>query len=105
MACPLFGMSAIEMFHCKMKDELGKVVIEELVGLNPKMYSILVSDSSEYKKIKDVNKNIVAKIVHNKYNGVLVNKKSLRHAMNRIQSKNRRIRIYEINKIYLCCFD
>ena len=41
------------------------VAIIELVGLKPKMYSFLVDDSSEHKKAKDVNKNVVATISHN----------------------------------------
>ena len=36
----------------KMKDEMHGTIIEEFVGLKPKMYLILVSDSSEYKKSK-----------------------------------------------------
>ena len=36
----------------KMKDKMGGVTTEEFAGLKPKMYSILVSDSSEYKKSK-----------------------------------------------------
>ena len=51
----------------KMKDQMGTVAIEEFVGLNPKMFSILVSDSSEYKKAKGANKKVVAKISHNEY--------------------------------------
>ena len=39
------------------------------------MYSILVSDSSEYEKAKGVNKNIVAKIGHSEYKNVLKKKK------------------------------
>ena len=89
----------------EMKDEMGSVVIEEFVGLKPKMYLILASNSSEYKKANDVNKNIVAKISHNEYKDVLLNKKYLRHSMNRIQSKNHRIGTYEIDKICLSCFD
>ena len=46
----------------KMKGEMGSVAIEEFVGLKPKMYLLLVSISSEYKKVKGVNKNVVAKI-------------------------------------------
>ena len=45
----------------KMKDETGDVVIQEFVGLKPKMYSFLV-DKSEHKKAKDVNRNVVATI-------------------------------------------
>ena len=68
----------------KMKDETAGVAIEKFVGLKPKMYTILVSDSSEYRKDKHVNKNVVAKVSHCKYNDVLLNTKCLRHSMNRI---------------------
>ena len=69
------------------------------------MYSLLVDDSSEHKKVKDVNKNFVVTISHNQYKDVLLNNKGLRHSMNRIQSKNHRIGTYEINNISLSCFD
>ena len=69
------------------------------------MYSYLVDNNSEYKKAKGVNKNIVATINHNEYKDVLLNKKCLRHSMNRIQSKYHRIGDYEVNKISLSCFD
>ena len=46
----------------KMKDETAGVVIEEFVGLKPKMYSYLVDDNSEHKKAKGVNRNVVATI-------------------------------------------
>ena len=55
---------------------MGGIAIEELVGLKPKMYLILVSNSSKYEKAKGVNKNLVAKVSHNKYRNVLLNKKS-----------------------------
>ena len=67
---------------CKMKDEMGDVAIEQFFGLKSKMYSILVGDFSEYKKPKAVNKNVVAKISHNKYKDVFLNKKYLRYSMN-----------------------
>ena len=89
----------------KIKDERTGVVIKEFVGLKSKMYSLLVDDSSEHKKVKDVNKNFVAAISHNQYKDVLLNNKSLRHSMNRIQSKNHRIGTYEISNISLSCFD
>ena len=49
----------------KMKDETAAVVIEEFVGLKPKMYSYLVDDNSEHKKAKGWYRNIVATISHN----------------------------------------
>ena len=89
----------------KMKDETAGVAIEEFVRLKRKMYSYLVDDNSEHKKAKGVNRNVVATISHNEYQDVLLNKKCLRHSMNRIQSKDHRIGTYEISKISLSCFD
>ena len=87
----------------KMKDEMDGVAIEEFVRLKPKICTTLVSDSSEFKKPKAVNKNFVAKISHNEYKGVLINKTCL--TINRSQRKSHRIGTYEINEISLYCFD
>ena len=54
------------------------------------MYSCLVGDSGEHKKVKSLNKNIVATISHGEYKDVLLNNKYLRHSVNRIQSKKRK---------------
>ena len=70
----------------KMEDETAGVTIKEFVGLMPKMYSDLVDDKSELKKEQDLNRNIVATISHNEYKYILLNKKCLKHSMNRIQS-------------------
>ena len=53
------------------------------------------------RRVKGVNKNVVATISHDEYKNFLLNKKCLRHLMNRIQSKNHRIGTYEISKISL----
>ena len=47
---------------------------------------------------------MLLKVNQNEYKDVLLNKKCLRHLMNRIQSKNHKIGTYEINKISLSCF-
>ena len=47
-----------------MKDETDSVAIKEFVGLNPKMYQFLLGNNSEYKKVKGVNRNVVATISH-----------------------------------------
>ena len=65
----------------------------------------MVDDNSEHKKAKAVNKNVVEIISHNKYKDVILNKKRLRHSMNRVQSKDHRTGTYGINKISLPCFD
>ena len=41
----------------------------------------------------------------NKFKDVLFNKKVIRHKMKRIQSKKDKLGTYEIDKIYLSCFD
>ena len=69
------------------------------------MYLYLVDDNREHKKAKGVSKNVVAVISHNEFKDALLNKKCLRHSMNRIQSKDHKIRTYEINEISLSCFD
>ena len=87
-----------------MKDETAGAAIEEFVGLKTMLYSYLVIDNGEHKK-KGVNRNVVATISYNECKDVLLNKKCLRHSMNRIQSKDHKIGTYEINKISLSCFD
>ena len=57
------------------------------------MYSYLVNNS-EHKNPKAVNKNAFAAIYHNQYKDVSLNKKRLRHSMNRIQSKDYKIGTY-----------
>ena len=90
----------------KMKDETAGVAIEEFVRLKAKMYSYLVDDNSNHKKIKPANRNVVATLSHILLNIVaLLNKKCSRHSVNRIQSKDYRIGTYEINNISLSCFD
>ena len=54
------------------------IAIEEFAGLKPKIYSILVRDFSGYKKAKGVNKNVVAKISHNEYKDVFLNKEKFK---------------------------
>ena len=87
-----------------MKDETGRVAIEEFVRLKPKMYSFLV-DNNEHKKAKDVNKNVAETISHNEYQDVLLHKKCVTHWMNRIRSKNLKIGTYEIKKNLFSCIN
>ena len=77
---------------------MGDVAFEEFVALKPKMCSILVTDSSEYKKAKSLKENVIAIISRNEYKDVLLNKIYLRHSISRIQSKSRKIGTYVINK-------
>ena len=70
-----------------MKDKIGVVAINEFIGWKPKMYLFLVDHNSGHKKAKVLNKDVVVTIRHNEYKVILLNKKCLRHLLNRIQSK------------------
>ena len=52
-----------------------------------------------------MNRNVVATISHNGYKDVLLKNKCIRQSVNRIQSKDHRVGTYEINKIFVSCFD
>ena len=67
-----------------MKDETDFVAIQEFVGLNPKMYSLLVDDIVSIKNARVVNKNVIARITNSENKDVLLNNNCLRHSMNRI---------------------
>ena len=88
----------------KMKDETASVAIGEFVRLKTKMHSYLVDGNSKHKKAKSANK-IIATISQNEYKDVLLNKKCLRHLMNRTKSVDHRISTHKINKISWSCFD
>ena len=87
-----------------MKNETDSVAIEKLVRLTSIMY-MNIYGNSEHKKEESVNRNVVATIIHKEYRDVLLNNKCIRHPINRIQSKDLRTGIYEINKISLSFFD
>ena len=88
----------------KMKDETAGIAIKKLVGLKPKMYSFL-EDNGQHKKVKGVNRNTVSAISQNDYKDVLSSNKYIRHLMNRIQSKDPRIKRFESKKVSLSFFD
>ena len=60
---------------------------------------VFLVNNDEHKKAKSKNENVVATISHNECKDILLNKKSIRQSMNRIQSKDHRIGPYEFNKI------
>ena len=51
-----------------------KIAFEELVGLKPKIYSLLIDESSDHKKANDANRNVVVTkdISHDEYKDILV---------------------------------
>ena len=52
-----------------------------------------------------MNENVIATVSCNKYKDVLLNNEWIRHSINRIQSNDHRMGTYEIQKIFLFCFD
>ena len=85
----------------KMKDKFKGKIINELVGLKSKMYSLISIDNKEVTKAKGVNK----KIRHKEFVDVLFNRKVIGHKMKRLQSRFHRIGTYNGCKISLSCFD
>ena len=91
---------------CKMIDEIAGVAIEKFARLKAKIYSPLVDYNSGQKKAKkNVNRSIFATIRHNEYKDVLLNMQRLSYSSIRIESKDHKIGFYEINEIFLSCFD
>ena len=78
-----------------MKDEFGGVTLVEFVWLKSRMYSM--------KKIDGKGVSIATKF--DKFKDALFNEKVIRHEIKRIQSKKHELGTYEIDKIYLSCFD
>ena len=66
----------------------GGFVIEEFVGLKPKTHLFLLDNSTKRKQAKSMNKLVIAPISHNEYKDFLLNKKRLRHSINRIEGKD-----------------
>ena len=75
----------------KIKVETAGVAIEEYFGWKLKRNLILVDDTSEHKKEKCVNKNIVTTIRHSEYKGASLNNHCFRQLINRIHIKNHKI--------------
>ena len=67
-----------------MKDEFGRVIVIEFVGLKSKMRSMKKTDGKECNTAEGVS--ITTEL--DKFKDVLFNEKIIRHKMKRIQSKN-----------------
>ena len=84
-----------------MKDEYDEVIIDEFTGLKSKMYSIRKIDGGETSTAKGVN--IATEF--NDFKDALFNKNIIKHKIKRIQAKKHKIGSYEIDKLFLSCFD
>ena len=75
----------------KTKYEVRGNIIDELVGLKSKMYSLVMVYDKEIKKAKGINKDVVDNIRQIKYVDVLFAQKIMRHNVKRIQNKLHKI--------------
>ena len=73
--------------------------MKQLVLQLKTLSNYLVDGNSENQNV------IVATISHKEYKDVLLNKNVSRRLINRIQSKNHKIRTYDVKRIPLSCFD
>ena len=85
----------------QMRDEFGGVIVNGFVELKSKIYSIKKIDGKERK----TGKRVSVPTEFDKFKEVLFNENIIRHKMKRIQSKKHKLKIYEIDKISLSCFD
>ena len=90
----------------KFMDESCGKIISEFVGLRSKMYSYVMDDGKGEKTAKGIKKNVIRKdIMHEDYKRTLINKEQMRHKMITIRSVEHKLQSFEINKIFLSCFD
>jgi hypothetical protein len=93
----------------KMKDQTHGISIQELIGLRPKMYSILYTDNNtlvEKKTAKGKKKSVTKKkIRHDNYNTCLFGKKQRKSSISQIRSNGHEIYSIKLNKIALSPYD
>ena len=75
----------------KTKYEVRGNIIDELVGLKSKMYSLVMVYDKEIKKAKGINKDVVDNIRQIKYVDVLFGQKIMRHNVKKFQNKLHKI--------------
>ena len=89
----------------KMKDECGGGVINEVVAIRPKMYSVEVGKKN-IRKAKGVKKNVIEKeITHEHYKEALFERRQFMHKMKILRSEGHEMYGMCMNKISLSPFD
>ena len=83
----------------KMKDEYAGQTITEFIALKPMSYTIITNKTE-----KCTHKGHSANFESKEYKDALVNKKVMRHSMEKIISKNHNILTQNSNKRSLSCF-
>ena len=98
------GMSK-KVHSMMIKDELNGEIIEELVGLRAKMYS-LKTKKKEMKKAKGVKKKVVKKeISHQDFVDCLFDEGKFMHTMQTKQSFKHQLYTIKQNKVFLSPYD
>ena len=88
------------------KDEFGGQIIEEIVGLRPKMYSIQLTSGRKKATAKEVNKSVRDDLLtHQDYKNSLFNQTVREDKMTRIINKDHKLFTVEIEKKSLSPFD
>lgn len=103
----------ITFFSCllqvlgKMKDEFNGSVIEEVIALRPKMYSILTRDGTEKMRAKGVKQTLLKReIRHMDYRRTLLLEEAMQHKACFLRSdQHHQVHMVEQNKRGLCCYD
>ena len=89
----------------KMKDECGRDVMEEVVAVRSKMYSVKVGKKN-IRKAKGVKKNMIEKeITHEHYKEALFERKKFMHKMKILRSEGHEMYGMCMNKISISPFD
>ena len=89
----------------KMKDECGGRVINEVVAVRPKMYSVEVGEKN-VRKAKGVKKCVIDKeITHEHYKEALFEKKQFMHKRKILRSEGHKMYGMCMNKISISPFD
>ena len=75
------------------------VPIKVFVGLKFKIYTFITEGNNQSTKSKGINENVIYdELKYEDHKNVLLIKSSMRHEINRIQSKDHIIGLYKINE-------
>jgi len=90
----------------KFKCETNGKVIDEYVGLCPKMYSVLVDNEAKM-RAKGVGRSAMKNIMHENYKSCLFDSNQFKQycKFNSIKSENHQLKTVEINKVSLSAYD
>jgi hypothetical protein len=90
----------------KFKPEYPNNIIEEVIGLRSKMYSIKFHDKKELKRAKGIVRSVCEKeLTHDKYSNILNTGRQMHSMMNVIRSQKHRMYTMKMSKVSLSAFD